>query len=137
MIYQKNYDFSFSGLKTAVLYDFRSRSSRTKKSKIYIQEMAKEVQQSIIDVLTHKTIKAAKDFKAKSIILGGGVVANDELRKQLKEKIEKEIPKTKYLIPETKYCTDNAAMIAITAYFHQKEAIKDWQKIKVDANLRI
>ncbi len=137
MIYQKNYDFSFSGLKTAVLYDFRSQTPKIGKSKGYIREMCKEIQQAIIDVLIHKTIKAAKDFRAKSIILGGGVVANDELRKQLKERIEKEMPNTKYLIPDTKYCTDNAAMIAITAYFHQKEAIKDWQKIKVDANLRI
>ena len=69
MIYQKNYDFSFSGLKTAVLYDFRSRTPKIGKSKGYIREMCKEIQQAIIDVLIHKTFKAAKDFRAKSIIL--------------------------------------------------------------------
>ncbi len=137
MMYTKDYDFSFSGLKTAVLYDYRSRLLKIRKSKTYIQAMCHEVQQAIIDVLIYKAVKAAKDFKVKSIILGGGVTANDELRKQFKEKIEKEIPNTKYLIPDTKYCTDNAAMIAATAYFHRKEAVRNWQKIKADANLRI
>lgn len=137
MIYQKNYDFSFSGLKTAVLYGYKGRPLETRRSKKYIWEMCREIQQAIIDVLIHKTIKAAKNFKAKSIILGGGVAANDELRKQFQEKIEKEIPNTKYLIPDTKYCTDNAAMVAATAYFHRKKATKNWQKIKADANLRI
>ena len=60
--------------------------------------MAKEIQQAIIDVLIKKTIKAAKDYKVKSIILGGGVAANKELRKQLKEKIKKEMPNTKYYL---------------------------------------
>ena len=136
MIYQKNYDFSFSGLKTAVLYDFRRRSPKVRKSKKYIQEMCREVQQAITDVLIHKTFKAAKDFRAKSIILGGGVASNDELRKQFKEKIQKEIPNTRYLIPDTKFCTDNAAMVAITAFFHKKEKF-DLPQIKADANLKI
>ncbi len=137
MIYQKNYDFSFSGLKTAVLYDVRNRSPKIGKSKEYIRAMCFEIEQAIIDVLIHKTLKAAKNFKVKSVILGGGVTANNELRKQFKEKIKKEIPYSKLHIPDIKYCTDNAAMIAITAYFNQKKATKDWQKIKADANLKI
>jgi len=136
MIYQKNYDFSFSGLKTAVLYDFKNRSLKVRKTKEYIGEISKEVQQSIIDVLIHKTLKTAKDYRVKSIILGGGVAANEELRKQFKEKIQKEIPNTKYIIPDTKYCTDNAAMVATTAYFHRKENF-NLQQIKADANLRV
>ncbi len=137
MIYQKNYDFSFSGLKTAVLYDFKGRSPKIRQSKKYIGEMCYETQQAIIDVLIYKTTKAAKEYKAKSIILGGGVVANTELRKQFKERILKEIPNTKYKIPDTQYCTDNAAMTAVAAYFHRKEATEDWRKIKVNANLKI
>ena len=85
MIYQKNYDFSFSGLKTAVLY-ISKKQSKVKKDKESIRKISKEVQQAIIDVLIHKTLKAAKDFKAKTIILGGGVSANQELRRQFKEK---------------------------------------------------
>ena len=137
MIFQKNYDFSFSGLKTAVLYDFRGRPPKVRTSKKYIQEMCSETQQAIIDVLIKKTIRAAREFRTKAIILGGGVAANKELRKQFKEIIKKNLPNTKYLIPDPKLCTDNAAMVGATAYFHQKEAVKNWQKIKVNANLKI
>jgi len=137
MISQKNYDLSFSGLKTAVLYDFRSRAQKIKKSKIYIREMCFGTQQAIIDVLIKKTIRAAKNYKVKSIILGGGVAASQELRNQFREIIKKNFPNTKYLIPNPKFCTDNAAMVGVTAYFHQKTAAKNWQKIKVNANLKI
>ena len=138
MLNQKNYDFSFSGLKTAVLYDFKSRSPKIRKSKIYIQEIAKEVQQAIIDVLIQKTLKAAKDYKVKSIILGGGVTANEELRKQFKEKIKREIPNSKFYIPDSKFCTDNAAMVALTTYYHWLKRKKpNLKKIEADANQRI
>ena len=148
MIYQKNYDFSFSGLKTAVLYEVKS-AKRKAKSEKYIRAMCHEVQQAIIDVLIHKTFKAAKDFRVKTVILGGGVAANEELRKQFNRKLEivptssgilDEIGKNRkfnFLVPPKNLCTDNAAMIAITASFHQKEAEKNWQKIKADANLKI
>jgi N6-L-threonylcarbamoyladenine synthase len=135
MIYQKNYDFSFSGLKTAVLYDFRSRPPKIRKSKEYIQEMAAETQQAIIDVLISKTIRATRKFRAKTIILGGGVAASQELRDQFKIKcLAFDI---KLLVPSKNLCTDNAAMVAITTYFHQKTVKKNLKRIKADANLRI
>lgn len=141
MMYQKNYDFSFSGLKTATLYHYKKQTKKTKKSKEYIKAMSAEAQQAIIDVLIHKTIKAAKKHKVKTIILGGGVSANKELRKQMAMKIKKEIPNTKYKIPDAKLSTDNASMIALTAYYHWlKNATirrKNWKKITVDANLRV
>ena len=74
--------------------------------------------------------------KTKSIILGGGVVANNELRKQFKEKLEKEIPYCKFYIPDSELCTDNALMTGIAAYFNRGKK-KNWKKIKADANLRI
>jgi len=137
MIYSKDYDFSFSGLKTAVLYDYKKRSKKIRTSKEYISEMAKEIQQSIIDVLIKKTIKSAKDYKAKTIILGGGVVANEELQRQFKEKIKKEMPNLLLLTPDSNLCTDNAAMIGIAGYFNKNKALKNPQKIKVNSNLRI
>ncbi len=136
MISQKNYDFSFSGLKTAALYDFKKRTPGIRKSLQYIREMCFEVQQAIIDVLTKKTIKAAKDYGVKSIILGGGVVANEELRRQFKEKIEKQIPYSKFYIPPSKFCTDNAAIVGIAAYFNRFKK-NNWQKITANANLRL
>ncbi len=136
MIYQKNYDFSFAGLKTAVLYDFRKRSEKIRKAKEYIRQMCREVQQAIIDVLIYKTVKAAKDFRVKAIILGGGVVANDELRKQFSHQSSVISHKLKFFVPRKNLCTDNAAMVAATAFFHKKEKI-NLQEIKVDANLKI
>ncbi len=137
MIYQKNYDFSFSGLKTAVLYDFKKRIPEVKKSKSYMRQMCSEIQQAAIDVLIHKTLKAARNFKAKTIILGGGVAANKELREQLRKRIEKEMPSFVYHVPDQKHCTDNALMTAVTAYYRRKEKTKNWKNIKADANLRI
>lgn len=137
MMRQKNYDFSFSGLKTAVLYDFKSRSLGARKSESYIREISKEAQQAIIDVLISKTTKAIKDFRAKSLILGGGVTASKELKKQFREKIRKELPKIKVLIPSPSSSTDNALMVAATAFFHQKEKTKNWKKVEANANLKI
>lgn len=132
MINSKDYDFSFSGLKTAVLYETRDK----KLTKEYVGQMCVAVQDAICDVLIKKTLQAAKDFKVKSIILGGGVSANQELRKQFKEKIQQEIPNTKYLIPDTKYSTDNGLMIAVAAYFNRAKK-KRWQSLKANANLRV
>jgi N6-L-threonylcarbamoyladenine synthase len=147
MIHQKNFDFSFSGLKTAVLYNFKNRSLKIRQSlkenkfptgqtKGYIRAMAAEIQQAIIDVLISKTLRATKEFKAKSIILGGGVAANNELRRQFKVQSLKS--KVKFLVPPKFFCTDNAAMVAIAGYFNYlKGEIKNWENITVNANLKI
>jgi N6-L-threonylcarbamoyladenine synthase len=136
MIYQKNYDFSFSGLKTAVFYDWRKRPSNQKKSKKYVREMAKEVQQTVIDVLIFKTLKAAKEFKAKSIILGGGVAANEELRKQFESNIKYQMSNVKFFVPPKNLCTDNALMVAVATFFNQNK-IKKPAEISADPNLKI
>ncbi|OGZ73069.1 MAG: hypothetical protein A2908_01970 [Candidatus Staskawiczbacteria bacterium RIFCSPLOWO2_01_FULL_38_12b] len=136
MINSKDYDFSFSGLKTAILYKVRDTKPKIVKSEKFIQEMCFAVQDAICDVLIKKTLQAAKDYKAKTIILGGGVSANQELRKQLVKKVRQEIPTTKYLIPNSALSTDNALMIAIAGYLNKAKKIA-WQKLSVDANLRI
>ncbi len=136
MIYTKDYDFSFSGLKTAVLYNFRGQPIKIRRSKKYIQTMCAEIQQAIIDVLIRKTLRAAQEYKVKTIMLGGGVVANEELRKQFAQAIEKSSPATRYQLPDIKYCTDNAAMVGAAAYFHLNKKTP-WQKLKAKANLRI
>lgn len=133
MINTKDYDFSFSGLKTAVLYLTKQLKSEKKLTKAMISEICSEIQQSAIDVLLKKTLKAVKDYRVKSVFLAGGVSANEELRKQLKTKVEKEIINAKFFVPDLKYCTDNAAMIGIVAFFKKKR----WKIIKANANLRI
>lgn len=132
MFNTKDYDFSFSGLKTAVLYNFKKQPVKTRKSREYIQTMAYEIQKAIIDVLIKKTIKAAKDYKVKTIILGGGVTANKELRKQFRKETKK--INAKLYIPSFNLCTDNAVMTGIAGFFKQPE---DWKKIEAKANLRI
>lgn len=135
MMNQKNYDFSFSGLKTAVLYTIKNNEQRTMNSE-FIQEICAESQQAIIDVLIDKTIRAAKEYKVKTIILSGGVAANKELRNQLKT--QSSLLKTKFLTPVKNLCTDNGAMIALAGYLNYKSGVKtDWKKIKADANLRL
>lgn len=135
MIHDKNYDFSFSGLKTAVLYDYKKRMNEEKMSKGYIDEMAHEIQKAIINVLTFKTMKAAKDFKAKSLILGGGVSANKEMVKEFKKQCNKE--KINCIVPLTKLSGDNAAMIGLTALISPNVKKSTWQKIKPNSNLKI
>ena len=137
MMSQKNYDFSFSGLKTAVLYDFKNRQESVSKSPVYIQKMCQEAQQAIIDVLISKTIKATKDFYARSLILGGGVTANDELKKQFREKIKKEELKINFFAPKSNLCTDNAAMVAVAGYYNFMAKKIPKEEIEAEANLRI
>ena len=138
MLNQKNYDFSFSGLKTAVLYSFKSTSKSTRTSKKYIIEMCSEIQQAIIDVLVAKTIRASKEYNAKTIILGGGVASNKELRKQLGKAIKQQLPKTNYLKPTIKLCSDNAVMVGVAGYFRfLKGKTKIWKRIEAKPNLRI
>ena len=78
MMHTKDYDFSFSGLKTAVLYLLRDTKNVDDKFK---QMVAREFEDAVADVLTHKTMKAMEEYKAKTLILGGGVSANKHLQK--------------------------------------------------------
>ncbi|MCX6718720.1 MAG: tRNA (adenosine(37)-N6)-threonylcarbamoyltransferase complex transferase subunit TsaD [Candidatus Staskawiczbacteria bacterium] len=129
-----DYDFSFSGLKTAVLYQVKKDKNNSMElfNKEYKMKMAAEIQQAIIDVLIKKTIKAGTDYKAKTIILGGGVSANQELRKQFLE-FSNEF---KIIFPKPELSTDNGLMIAIAGFYH-KNKITNWKKISANGNLRI
>jgi len=140
MIYQKNYDFSFSGLKTAVLYEWQKRNTPPRRGPAserekYIQALCFEIQQAIIDTLIHKTLKAVKDFRTKTIILGGGVTANKELRRKLKAQSAKR--KVKVFVPAKNFSMDNASMIAVAGFFNQKKATKNYKKIRSNPNLQI
>jgi len=134
MLHSKDYNFSFSGLKTAVLYTIRDLTVTSKIKK----DIAASFQQAAVDVLIAKTIRAAKQYKVKTIMLAGGVAANEELRKQFGEVIKKELPDTIYKIPHTSLATDNAAMIAAAAYFRRNKAtLTRWKTLKANGNLKI
>ena len=129
MINSGDFDFSFSGLKTAIKYELK----KDKDWKNKIPEYAHEFQQAAIDVLIHKTIKAAKLKNAKSIILTGGVSANKELRTQLENAVKGKLNKVNFITPNFKYTTDNAAMIAMAGYYRsKKKEFTSWKDLRVD-----
>jgi len=134
MITSPNFDFSFSGLKTALRYALQSDSDWQNK----ISEYCHEYQQAIIDVLIKKTVQAAEKYNPKSIMLTGGVAANKKLREQMAKKIKTDFPDKNFLIPKLKYTTDNAVMIAMAGYYKAKrKKFTPWQKIKTDHNLEL
>jgi len=130
MINTKDFDFSFSGLKTAVLYVIKKMDK--KQIKKMTPQICYEFQQAVLDVLIKKTKNSADKYKVKSIIIGGGVSANKRLREAL-ENLDYPV-----YLPNMDYTGDNASMIAFAGY-------KKWQrikknevlKIKADANLKI
>ncbi len=144
MINQNNFNFSFSGLKTAVLYltkELKSNSRVKQFNNETISNICASFQQAVIDVLITKTIKAAKKYNPKTILLGGGVAANLELRRQLQEKTKKEFSNIKIFMPELKFAGDNAAMIAAAAYFqikHKTQLTKrKTRSLSADPNLTL
>jgi len=143
MINTKSYDFSFSGLKTALLYKTEELKNspvvRTTGLPEKIKgQLASEIQQAIIDVLIKKTIKAAKDHRAKTLILGGGVSANNELRRQFAASIRRQTSGMNLLVPPKNLSTDNALMVAITGYFKARQnKFCEWQNLETNANLRV
>lgn len=124
MIGSKDFNFSFSGLKAAVL---REVLKLKKLNKQQIADIAKASQKSIVQVLVRKTVRAAKKNNVKSILLGGGVAANQELNNKLKSEIKNLKLKIKLFSPEKSLCTDNAAMIGAYAAFNYKKT--EWNKI--------
>jgi N6-L-threonylcarbamoyladenine synthase len=116
----KGLDFSFSGLKTSFLYFLRDRISENKDFiREHTADLSASIQKAIVESLTRKLVKAAKETGIRDIAIVGGVSANSGLRNAVHELgIEK---KWNVFIPEMQYATDNAAMIAITGYFKYAE----------------
>ena len=107
------YDFSFSGLKTAVLNYLNNASQKDEKMKI--ADVAASFQMAVVDVLVDKTILAGKQKKINTIVLAGGVAANSSLRQIMFERAQRE--GFKVLYPPSNLCTDNAAMIGSAGYY--------------------
>ncbi len=107
------YDFSFSGLKTAVINYVHNQKQKDRE--INIADVAASFQQTVIDMLIKNIIKAVNNYQVKNVILSGGVAANQEFRRQLKEKLKEY--QVSLFYPQLKYCTDNAAMIGTVAYY--------------------
>lgn len=114
-------DFSFSGVKTAVLYycrgqDMKGENKVDSMSEQHIADIAASFQKAVIEVLIKKTQRAVKRINAETILLGGGVAANSLLRSRLQDLCDSYKPPKKLLVAPKQYCTDNAVMVASLAY---------------------
>jgi len=114
-------DFSFSGIKTAVLYhcrgqDMKGQNRVDSMSEQEVADIAASFQAAVIDVLVKKTRRAADRIQARTLLLGGGVAANSTLREAIQQMCESSRPPRALLVAPKRYCTDNAVMVASLAY---------------------
>ena len=132
MLESDDFDFSYSGLKTAVLYGWKE----AKQPKV--EDMAASFQAAAIDLLVAKMLKAIGKYEPKTVLLAGGVSANKKLRADLGAAIKEHYPEVAFVIPEMKYTTDNAAMIGAAGYFHaSKGDFVDPLVLEADPNWRL
>jgi N6-L-threonylcarbamoyladenine synthase len=125
MLGPNSLDFSFSGIKTAVLYycrgqDMKGDDKVGTMSEQEIADIAASFQAAVVEVLIKKTERAIKRIRAKTVLLGGGVAANSELRRRLQTMCDTAVPTKKLLVAPKQYCTDNAVMVASLAYYKYK-----------------
>ncbi len=131
MIQSDDFDFSFSGLKTAIRYKIEKDENWQNK----IPEYCFEFQEAVVDVLVFKTIRAVKKYNIKTVMLAGGVAANSRLREVMQANVEEKLSDVRFVMPELKYTTDNAAMIASAGIFRAKQNdFIDWKDLKADCN---
>lgn len=128
-----SFDFSFSGLKTAVsLYIKKWRENKVEEDKVTLADIAASFQESVIDVLIRKVIKARKKMGVVTVVVAGGVACNRRLRAKLLEAVSGEDIQVYYPSPE--YCTDNGAMIAMAG--HQRLLHGERADLSVDVRSR-
>lgn len=154
MISSHDYEFSFSGLKTAFLNETRKHfpvlrnadarekvgwqeivldNNLSQQEKQLVYDLCASLQKAIISVLVRKTIKAVEQHNVTSLLLSGGVAANELLRATFEEALAKKKPDCKLSVPAKQLCTDNAAMIASAAYFNFHPI--PWKDLTADPEL--
>ena len=141
MIGSDNFDFSFSGIKTAVLYATKDRTSQPRiteavgLSDAQKYDVAREFENAVAEVLVKKTAKAIDQFGIKTLIVGGGVAANTHITSELSKMITARFPDTAFLTPTKELSTDNSLMIGLAGYFKiQKDPDAAYDDIRADGN---
>ncbi|MFL2133429.1 tRNA (adenosine(37)-N6)-threonylcarbamoyltransferase complex transferase subunit TsaD [Desemzia sp. FAM 24101] len=114
MIKEDNYDFSFSGLKSAFIN--KVHNAQQKGEELNNNDLAASFQASVVEVLVTKTLRAAKEYRVKQLLLAGGVAANKGLREALMKAMKEELPEVELVIPPLSLCGDNAAMIGAAGF---------------------
>lgn len=128
LIGSPDYDFSFSGLKTAVLRETQKIKDLDEQT---VSDLAFATQDAIVDVLVKKTIKAASKYDAQSVLISGGVAANQSLRDELNVKCQ--MLNVKFFVPPKNLCTDNAAMIASAGFYNYQPV--SWGEVTANPEL--
>ena len=126
-----SHNFSFSGLKTAVIREWKKNKPNEK----YVSAFAYEIQEAITDVLVTKTLAAAKKYRVKSIIVTGGVASNQRLKEKFHPELQIMNPGLSLHVPSPKLCVDSASFIAAYAYYHNQPA--EWRKIEATPSLTV
>jgi N6-L-threonylcarbamoyladenine synthase len=127
------YDFSFSGLKSAVLNYINGCEMKGEK---YSQaDVAASFQAAVIDVLVDNALLATKEYKTDTLALAGGVASNSKLRSTFEERCKKE--GVNFCYPSPIYCTDNAAMIGVAAYYEYKKGVRSGNDLNAVPNLKL
>ena len=127
------YDFSFSGVKSAVLNYINQNKMQGKEIKA--ADLAASFQQSVVEVLVEHTMLAAKDYHMDKVAIAGGVASNGTLRQAMKEACEKN--GRKFYHPSPIFCTDNAAMIGVAAYYEYKKGTRHGWDLNAVPNLKL
>jgi N6-L-threonylcarbamoyladenine synthase len=148
MLEKPGFDFSFSGLKTAVLYfvkELEQRKIPAQQRDLFAQAICNAFQEATVDVLTAKTFRAVKKYHPVTLLVAGGVAANKLLVSKLKQRSD-EFDNLQFIHPRLEYCGDNAAMIAIAAAYRynlleKKNKLADldigWSQLEANANLKL
>ena len=147
MMREPNFDFSFAGLKTAALYWLRDNELSIMPTGLNmpagifgvttneptLEDFCASLEQAITDVIVSKTWRAAEQYQPKTIILGGGVSANEKIRESLRAALAETAPNAQFLVPDRRYSMDNGAMIAVAAYYQtQKNKFTPWRELTAD-----
>ncbi|MGH7930250.1 MAG: carbamoyltransferase N-terminal domain-containing protein, partial [Candidatus Binatia bacterium] len=126
-----SYEFSFSGIKTAVWHYLKAPAATTSRQ----EDIAASFQEAVVDMLVQPAVRAARNTGVERIVLSGGVAANSRLRAKMKEKAGAENIET--FFPAHKFCTDNGAMIALAGYEWLKRGRRAEYGLNADADLTL
>lgn len=127
------YDFSFSGVKSAVLNYINS--CKMKEIPVNTEDVAASFQAAVVDVLVSHAISAAKEYHMDKLAIAGGVASNSELRRKLEEACQQH--KIQFFRPSPVFCTDNAAMIGAAAYYEYQKGVRHGLDLNAVPNLKL